>query len=80
MGQKGQIYVFTSVFCQLLSSYNFDGGGFKIEFVAHVQKEVDSKLKNLLDFPIQILKLFILPQLFTNKRRSPLVQINKDYL
>ncbi len=55
----------------LLHGTTFDGGGFKIIFVAHVQKEVDSKLKNLLGFPIQIRKLFILPQFFTNKRRNP---------
>ena len=38
----------------------------------HIQKEADSKFKNLLGFPIQIRKLFILTQFFTNKRRSPL--------
>jgi hypothetical protein len=37
----------------------------------HLQKEADSKFKNLLGFQIQIRKLFILTQFFTNKRRSP---------
>jgi hypothetical protein len=50
--------------------YTVDGGGFKLNSL-HIQKEVDSKFKNLLGFQIQIRKLFILPQFFTNKRRSP---------
>ncbi len=51
--------------------YTVDGGGFKLNSL-HIHKEADSKFKNLLGFPIQIRKLYILPQYFTNKRRSPL--------
>jgi hypothetical protein len=65
-----RLNIITSVFLSIVEFYTFDGGGFKIKFL-HIQKEADSKFKNLLGFPFQLRKLFILPQFFTNKRRSP---------